>query len=82
MIRPGPERSGPASESIPADDLRTRYERLLAENFALREKVRNLEEDIEALHWDIKLRRMRSPWRELPVIRRRLRALTHKDTRL
>lgn len=50
-----------------------RYERLLAENFSLREKVRNLEEDIEALHWELKLQRLRTPWRELRTIGRRLR---------
>lgn len=67
-----------ASEGDPvgrADDLEARYERLLKENFVLREKARSLEEDIEALHWDIKLRRMRSPWREVPNLLRRIRAL-------
>lgn len=50
-----------------------RYERLLAENFSLREKVRNLEEDIEALHWELKLQRLRTPWREVRTLTRRLR---------
>lgn len=58
-----------------AEELTRRYERLLEENFTLREKVRNLEEDIEALHWDIKLRRMRSPWRELPAVGRRVKRI-------
>ena len=66
------------TEGIPAEGVPTQAansasdERLLAENFALREKVRNLEEDIEALQWEIKLRRMRSPWRELPSLKRRI----------
>lgn len=56
-----------------------RYERLLAENFSLREKVRNLEEDVEALQWELKLQRLRTPWRELRTSGARLRRWVRRD---
>ena len=64
---PGPEPTG--------EELARRYRTLLQENFILREKVRNLEEDIEALHWDLKKHRMTTPWREVPSLGRRVKGL-------